>query len=179
MRVVVMHSQRALYLTCAATVPHATRRTEVTSPSMLASALRCPGGLSRAPARTALGRGFAVVRFAAARRGPLDLRTRRVANPQGHQRFMDCSCAATVVHETPLLCVARTAGRAASCGAIAACVVAGVRVVCGDVNVRPIRVVMRCAPIRVACGTVVTRVAACGAVCGGVIVQSMRISSVA
>ena len=159
--------QRAVYLTCAATMPHASRRTEVTSPSIPASALRrpcghgrvaapgarsaggaalwpagaascgvrmplrgdawrrgsprvyrwpCerPGGLSRAPARTALWRGFAVVRFAAARRGPLDLRTRRVANPQGHQRFMDCSCAATVVHETPLLCVTRTAGRAAS-----------------------------------------------------------------
>ena len=75
-------------------------------------AQRC--GHGRVTARTALRRGFAVVRFAAARRGPLDLRTQRVANPQSHQRFMACSCAATVVHETPLLCVTRTAGRAAS-----------------------------------------------------------------
>ena len=73
-----------------------------------------PGGLSRAPARTALRRGIAEVRFEAARRGQLDLRTQREANPQRHQRFMACSCAATVVHETPLLCVTRTAGRAAS-----------------------------------------------------------------
>jgi|LSQX01.1.fsa_nt_gb hypothetical protein len=55
----------------------------------------------------------AVTCSAAARRVPADLRTRSVANPAGHQRFMDSSCRATRVHEAPLLCAVRKAGRAA------------------------------------------------------------------
>ncbi len=48
--------------------------------------------------------------------------------------------------------------------AAAACVVPGVCVGCRDVVVQPRRMAMRRAPIRVACGTVVTGVAAWGAV---------------
>ena len=69
--------------------------------------------LSSATTRTAPRPRFAISCSAAARRGPLDLRTRSVPNPQGHQRLMNLSCAATQGHEAPLLCAVRKAGRAA------------------------------------------------------------------
>jgi hypothetical protein len=104
----------------------------------------------------------------------------RAANLQGHQRFMACSCRATAVHEAPLLCASRTAGRAAPCGATAAYgdgrvfsapgmwhgAVSGGCVRRGGVCpvARPQRVAIRHASRRVACGTVPSQVDARGAV---------------
>ncbi len=172
LRIACLHAWRAahaVYLTCAVTARTSPppRRTEVTPPSIPASALRRTCGHGRVTAPGARSAGGAAMWHAGAashgvrmslrgdawRRGsprgyrwpvrtarwpqsgartngpgarvcgsalcggsawPAGFATRRVANPQGHQRFMACSCAATAGHETPLLCAEHTAGRAAS-----------------------------------------------------------------
>ncbi len=145
----------------------------------------CPGS---ATARTAPRPRFVVTCSAAARRGPLDLRTRRVPNPQGHQPMRRHCCARCAQQAEPPPSRNRSVWRygvrryawhvatsyrgVAVRGAVGsrACGRSvwspGVRVGCRDVIARSRRVAIRRAPIRAACGTVVARVAVWGAVGG-------------